>query len=132
MFADASCSVQPVTCCPPDRIGFCPACACQLTVWPLVPESAAPRVSGADSRYVPPARATTISPLMFESIASTDDLACVREHGVAELQALPLPVGETNRVLMVAASAVAGAVTAAVRARPRAAATVALDGRRRR
>jgi hypothetical protein len=32
---------------------------------------------------------------MFPSLASTDDLAWVSEHGAAAEQAVPLPVGET-------------------------------------
>jgi hypothetical protein len=36
--------VQPVTFCPPEMIEF--GAPCQITVWPLVPESAAVKVSG--------------------------------------------------------------------------------------
>lgn len=49
-FWPASCTVQPVTCVPPDRIGVWPEAARQVTVWPLRPESALVNVSGAASR----------------------------------------------------------------------------------
>ena len=35
-----------------------------------------------------------MSPLMFPSIASTDDFACVSEQGADAEQEVPLPVGE--------------------------------------
>ena len=50
MFWPASCTAQPVTCEPPDRIGVWPDAACQETVWPFCPESALVNVSGAESR----------------------------------------------------------------------------------
>ena len=49
LFAE-SCSVQPVTCCPPDSTGAAPDAACQMTLCPLLPESAVAKTSGADRR----------------------------------------------------------------------------------
>jgi hypothetical protein len=40
---------------------------------------------------------------MLPSAASTEDLACVSEQGADAEQEVPLPVGETYRVVVVAA-----------------------------
>ena len=75
--------------------GRAPAAACQNTVWPLVPESAAVNVSGAASRYVPSASCTTMSPVIVGAIARTAACAWADEHGWADEQAVPEPEGET-------------------------------------
>src|SRR5581483_1393593 len=65
-------------------------------------------------------------PVMLPSMASTDERAWVSEHGAADVQEAPLPVGDTKRVVveaalaavgmtaMAQAAAVADAVTSAV------------------
>ncbi len=92
MFCPASACVQPVTFCPPEITVF--AEPCQITVWPLVPESAAVKVSGELNVYVPPASWTTTSPVIVGAIVRTDVWAWAREHGWADEHAVPEPVGE--------------------------------------
>src|SRR5689334_20835239 len=128
MLLAESFSDHPVTCRPPEITGVAPAAACHTTVCPLLPESAAPRASGADSRYVPPASCTTTSPVMLPSTASTAAFACVSEQGAAAEQEVPLPLGETYTVVMVAAcDATAGAAMTPPAAS--AATSAALSGR---
>src|SRR5215813_8733143 len=64
MFFAASNWVQPLTRTAPDSTGRAPEAAVQMTLCPLVPESLAPRVSGALSWYVPLASCTLTSPVM--------------------------------------------------------------------
>src|SRR4051794_25488998 len=69
-----------------------------------------------------------MSPVMLPSMASTEAFACVSEQGAAAEQEVPLPVGETYTVVMVAAcDATAGATTPPAAS---AATTAALRGRR--
>src|SRR6185437_4920577 len=128
MFAAESCSVQPLTCCPPDSTGVAPAAACQKTVCPLVPESAAVKTSGADNRYVPPASCTAMSPRMLAVIERNEDWAWAREHGAVAVQAVTEPVGETYKVAVVAAWDTAGMPKAAAAS---AAAAARIEGRER-
>jgi hypothetical protein len=45
---------------------------------------------------------------MFPSMASTDERAWVSEHGAADVQEVPLPVGDAKRVVVEAALAAVG------------------------
>ncbi|MGN5382419.1 hypothetical protein ACQ4WX_50335 [Streptomyces lasalocidi] len=62
-------------------------------------------------------------------MASTDVFACVREQGVAELHAVPEPVGETKTVAETEAWAAVGVTKAAETRKPVAAAIVAVRRR---
>jgi len=68
-----------------------------------------------------------MSPLIFPSRARTDCCAWVSEHGAEDEHAVPLPVGETNRLLIVAACDTVG--MAATPAAISAAASADLAGR---
>src|SRR3954462_2726245 len=57
-----------------------------------------------------------MSPLMFPSSPRTVVCACASEHGAEDEHAVPLPVGATNSVLLVAARATIGTATANPRA----------------
>jgi hypothetical protein len=53
---------------------------------------------------------------MEPSKVRTEACACVSEHGTDDEHAVPLPAGDTNKVLIVAARAATG--TAATKPRP--------------
>ena len=74
--------------------GRAEAAACQITVKPLLPESAAVNRIGADSRYTPSANSTTMSPDIELFIDLTAACAPDSEHGWAAEQLVPVPVGE--------------------------------------
>jgi hypothetical protein len=105
MFCAESASVQPVTRCPPEMMGREPGAACQDTVKPLVPESADVNVSGELSAYVPPASWTTMSPVIVGASARTLACAWESEHGWADEQAVPDPLGDAKTVAITAALA---------------------------
>src|SRR3954471_23617160 len=67
-----------------------------------------------------------MSPLIFPSSARTEDCACASEHGAEDEHAVPLPVGDTNNVLIVAARATSGTTTANPRATVAPTATLAI------
>jgi hypothetical protein len=71
MFLEALASDQPVTSRAPLIVGWAEGAACQITVCPLVPESAAVSRNGVDSRYTPSASCTTMSPDMPLTIERT-------------------------------------------------------------
>jgi hypothetical protein len=93
MFFPASTSVQPVTRSAPLNTGCADGAACQTTVWPPVPESAAVSRSGAGSRYTPSASWTTRSPDIPATIDRTAACAADSEHGSAAEQLVPVPDG---------------------------------------
>src|SRR5436309_11322525 len=100
--------VQPVIGIPPLISGRAPLAALQITRCPLPPESRASRVSGWVNGYVPPARLTTMSPVMLWSSPRTRSRACwrVRTGWPAEVPGLAsLPEGETYTVVCTAACA---------------------------
>src|SRR3954471_983933 len=94
MFLAGSARLQPVTALAPVITGCAEAAACQATVWPLVPESAAVNRSGAACRYAPSASCTTMSPDIVPLIERTAACPDAREHGWAAEQALPVPEGD--------------------------------------
>ena len=47
MFLPASLSAHPETGFAPESVGCAPVAACQMTWWPLAPESAAAKINGA-------------------------------------------------------------------------------------
>src|SRR4051794_1538529 len=105
MFCPESARIHPVTRWPPDSTGRAPGAACHDTVWPLVPESAVVKVSGAARVYVPVPSCTTMSPVIEGAAARTAACAWAIEQGWAAVQAVPDPVGDTERVVMTAAAA---------------------------
>ncbi len=95
MFLPESLTAHPVIDLPPERMGWAPDAACQVTVWPFVPESAAVKTSGDVSRYVPSASSTTRSLFIVLAALRTTLWAWVIEQGAALVQVVPVPVGET-------------------------------------
>ena len=75
-------------------LGCAPTAACQLTVWPLAPESAAVNFSGAVRRYTPSASWTTMSPDIVLTMERTSVWAADSGQGCAVVQAVPVPDGE--------------------------------------
>ncbi|GLW21213.1 hypothetical protein Mame01_12560 [Microbispora amethystogenes] len=78
----------------------------------MLPESAAVNLSGEVRRYTPSASCTTMSPDMEPFCDRTAVCAASREHGSAEEQALPVPEGDTYRVVVAARAGIAGAAAA--------------------
>src|SRR5437667_4679398 len=100
--------VQPVIGIPPLTSGRAPAAAVQITRCPPVPESRASSLSGWVSWYVPPARLTTMSPVI--AVFSVRTTSCargrVRTGRLAEVPGLASsPDGDTNTVACTAACA---------------------------
>src|SRR5689334_24836356 len=94
MFFAELARLQPVIWRAPLMTGCADGAACQITVCPLVPESAAVKRSGLDSRYTPSASWTTMSPLMPATMERTAAWAPLSAQGWLLEQALPLPDGE--------------------------------------
>src|SRR5580693_2011937 len=88
-FRALSYSVKPVTLSAPLMTGCWPGAACQTTRCPSLPESAGPSVSPPGTWYVPPARSTSMSPVMWRSRCSTAALAAEMPHGATNVQAVP-------------------------------------------
>ena len=112
IFFDAFVWVQPVTWRAPLMVGRAPGAACQTTVWPPVPESAAVKLSGVLRRYTPSASWTTMSSDMPLVRARTAVRTESSEQGWSAEQVLPLPDGEAYSVVA-AAEAFRGASRAA-------------------
>jgi hypothetical protein len=94
MFFAESASDHPVTALAPLITGRADGAACHTTRNPLLPESAAVSRIGVESRYVPPASSTTMSPDIVLFIVLTAACAPDSEHGWAAVQLEPVPVGE--------------------------------------
>src|SRR6185503_3708763 len=97
--------VQPEIGTPPLSTGVRPRAASQRTWWPLAPESALVKVSGAVSAYVPPSRLTTMSPCIDGARSRIFLCAWVIEHGVRSAHVVAPPLGETCSVVTRAAEA---------------------------
>jgi hypothetical protein len=94
MLRPASATVHPVTARAPLIAGRADGAACQTTVWPFVPESAAVSRNGDDRRYTPSDSCTTMSSDIASFSDRTAACAPVREHGSVLEQAVPVPDGE--------------------------------------
>src|SRR3954467_15985254 len=124
-------SDQPVTCRAPVMVGCAPGAACQITLWPLVPESSAASRSGDDSRYTPSASCTTMSPDAPATIERTVLCAVDSEHGCVSEQLVPEPEGEAYRVEVAARAGTVMTTAAAAAVSPAAAVAAASSSRRR-
>ncbi len=67
-----------------------------------------------ESRYVPPIRYTTMSPVIEPSMPSTTLRAPLNEHGADWEQDVPEPAGEAYKVVCTAAWETAGATAASL------------------
>src|SRR5215213_11032721 len=112
MFLPVSATAQPVTARAPLSTGRADGAARHTTWCPFVPESAEVNRSGAASRYTPPVSSTTMSSDMPLLSDRTAVCAADSEHGLVAVQVVPVPAGDTYRVVAAAAAIGAGATAA--------------------